>query len=121
MPLQSLSIAHVYFSYYIIMDFQAKHSSSLIQNSGHQIYEDIICQNKLYLNPKQDINCLNSEPLETLSGLPGMFFLIYFFSTKISDAYAVKIDQGKISYNIVLFSVLHFWSQCIAKWTIKLV
>ena len=92
MPLQSLSIAHVCFSYYIIMDFQA-----LIQNSGHQIYEDILCQNKLYLNPKQDINCLNSEPLETLSGLPGMFFLIYFFLTKISDAYAVMIDQGKIS------------------------
>ena len=73
------------------------------------------------MNSELDINCVNSEPLETVSGYPGIFFLIYFFSTKIPDVYAVKIDQGKISYNIVLFSVLHFWSQCIAKWTLKLV
>ena len=79
------------------MDFQERNSSSLIQNSGHHLYEDIQCQNKLSVNSELDINCVNSEPLETVSGYPGIFFLIYFFSTKISDAYAVKIDQGKIS------------------------
>ena len=65
MSFQSLSIAHVYFPYYIIMDFQERNSSSLIQNSGHHLYEDIQCQNKLSVNSELDINCVNIEPLET--------------------------------------------------------